>query len=110
MPEERKKKVRVVVGGESSCHVDGSGAAPDVGVLFIDQFPPDLPLCMKLLFINRRGGAEADDELEIISVGGPLSTLGGCESEGITFEETVGRVGLFSETETALDGAGLPIC
>ena len=32
MPDERKKKVGVVVGGESSRHADGSGAAPDVGV------------------------------------------------------------------------------
>ena len=39
-------------------------------------------------------GTEADDESEIISVGGPLSTVGGCESEGGTFEEAVGRAGL----------------
>ena len=45
-------------------------------------------------------GTEADDESEIISVGGPLSIVGGCESEGVTFEET----------ENALDTAGLPIC
>ena len=50
-------------------------------------------------------GTEADDESEIISVGGPLSIVGGCESE-----EAVGRAGLISETETALDTAGLPIC
>ena len=54
-------------------------------------------------------GTEADDESEIISVGGPLSIAGG-ESEGVTFEEAVGRDGLISETETALDTAGLPIC
>ena len=55
-------------------------------------------------------GTEADDELEIISVGGPLSIVGGWESEGVTFEETVGRADLISETETTLDTAGLPIC
>ena len=55
-------------------------------------------------------GTEADDESEIISVGVPLSIVGGCESEGVTFEEAVGRTGLISETETALDTAGLPIC
>ena len=55
-------------------------------------------------------GTEADDESEIISVGGPLSIVGGCESEGVTFEEAVGRAGLISETENALDTAGLPIC
>ena len=54
-------------------------------------------------------GTESDDESEIISVGGPLSLVGG-ESEGVTFEEAVGRVGLISETETAMDTARLPIC
>ena len=54
-------------------------------------------------------GTEADDESEIISVGRPLSNAVG-ESEGVTFEEAVGRSGLISETETALDTAGLPIC
>ena len=53
-------------------------------------------------------GTEADDESEIISVGGPLSIV--CESEGVTFEETVGRAGLIPETDNALDTAGLPIC
>ena len=55
-------------------------------------------------------GTEADDESEIISVGGPLSIVGGCESEEVTFEEAAGRAGLISETETALDTAGLQIC
>ena len=55
-------------------------------------------------------GTEADDESEIIAVGGPLSIVGGCESEGVTFEEAVGRAGLVSETENTLDTAGLPIC
>ena len=54
-------------------------------------------------------GTEADDESEIISVGGTLSIVSG-ESEGVIFEEAVGRAGLISETETALDTAGLPIC
>ena len=55
-------------------------------------------------------GTEADDESETISVGEPLSIVGGCESEGVTFEEAVGRAGLVSETENTLDTAGLPIC
>ena len=54
-------------------------------------------------------GTEADDESEIISVGGTLLIFGG-ESKGVTFEETVGRAGLISETETAFDTAGLQIC
>ena len=54
-------------------------------------------------------GTEADHESEISSVGRPLSIVGG-ESEGVTFEEAVGRADLLSETENALDTAGLPIC
>ena len=42
-------------------------------------------------------------------MGGTVPSVGG-ESEGVTFEEAVGRAGLISETETALDTAGLPIC
>ena len=56
MPDERKKNVKVVVGGESSRHVDGSGAAPDVGVPLIDQFSLISPLGMRLLLVRRRGG------------------------------------------------------
>ena len=102
--------------GESGRHVDGSGAAPDVGVPLIDQFPPDLPVVHEAVLseeARRRvedEGTEADDESEIVSAGGPLSIVCGCESEGVTFEEAVGRTGLISETETALDTAGLPIC
>ena len=45
MPDEKKKKniSRVVVRGESSRHVEASGAAADVGVSPDDQFPPDPP-------------------------------------------------------------------
>ena len=55
-------------------------------------------------------GTESDDESEIISVGGLLSIVGGCEPQGVPFEEAVGRAGLISESETALETAGLPIC
>ena len=54
-------------------------------------------------------GTEADVESEIISVGGPLSIDVG-ESDGVTFEEAVGRAGLISETANTLDTAGLPLC
>ena len=115
MPDEKKKKSRIVARGESSPRVEGSGAAPDVGVSLNDQFPPD-PLIVREAVMSsgdaRRRvedeGTEADDESEIISVGGPLSIVGG-ESERVTFEEAVGRAGLISETETALGTAGLPI-
>ena len=43
-------------------------------------------------------------------MGGPPSIVGGCESEGVIFEEAVGRAVLISERETALDTAGLPTC
>ena len=103
--------------GEGSCHVEGSGEAPDVVVSPYDQFPLTPPIVREAALssgdVRRRAddeGTEADDESEIISVGGPLSIVGGCESDGVTFEEAVGRAGLISETETALDTAGLPIC
>ena len=107
MPDEKKTKSRVVVGGESSRRTDGSGAAPDVGVSIVDQFPPDTPIVSEAVVseeARRRveyEGTEADDESEIISVGGPLSPVGGCDSEGLTFEKEVGRAGLISETEAA---------
>ena len=111
------KKSRVVVRGEGSCHVESSGAAPDVVVSPFGQFPPDPPIVREAVGSSgdvRRQvddeGRETDDESEIISVGGPLSSVGGCESEGVTFEEAVGRAGLVSETENALDTAGIPIC
>ena len=116
MPDERKKKSRVALRGESSRHVDGSGAAPAVGVSLDDQFPPDPPIVREAVVseeVRRRlddEGIEADVESETISVSGPLSIVGGCESEGFTFEEAVGRAGLNSETETALNTAGLAIC
>ena len=117
MPDEKKKKSRVVVRGEGICHVKGSGAAPDVVVSPYDQFPPDPPIVREAALssgdVRRRvddEGTEPDDESEIISVGGPLSIVGGCESDEVTFEEAVRRAGLISETETALDTAGLPIC
>ena len=111
MPDENKKKnkSRIVVGGESSRGVEGSGASPDVGVSLDDQFLPDPPIVREAVMSSgdakRRvdeEGTEADDGSEIISVGGPLSIVGGCESEGVTFEEAVGRAGLISETDTAL--------
>ena len=115
--KKKKKKSRVVVRGESSCHVESSGAAPDVGVSPFNQFSPDPPIVREAVAssrdVRRRvddEGTEADDESEIISAGGPFSIVGGCESEGVTFEEAVGRAGLISETENALDTAGLPIC
>ena len=116
MPDEKKKKVRVVLGGGSSRHVDGSGAAPDVGMPLNDQFPPDLPIVREHVVsqgARRRvedEGTEADDESVIISEGGPLSIVGVCESEGVTFEEAIGSAGLIPETKTALDKTGLPIC
>ena len=71
------------------------------------------PLYVRLLQVTRQGvedeGTKADDESEIIPVGRPLSIFGGCESEGTTFEEAVGRAYLISKTETAFHTAGLPI-
>ena len=114
---KKTKKSRVVVRGEGSCHVERSGAASDAVVSPFDQFPPDPPIVRETVGssgdVRRRvddEGTEADDQSEIISVGGPLSIVGGCESEGVTFGEAVRRAGLISETENALDTAGLLIC
>ena len=49
----------------------------------------------------------ADDESEIISISGPLSIVGGCNSEGVIFEEAVDRAGLISKTEIALNTSAL---
>ena len=113
--QQKKKKSRVIVRDESCRQLESSGAAPDVSVSPFDQFPPDPPIVREAVGgsenVRRRvddEGTEADDESEIISVGGPLSIV--CESEGVTFEEAVGRAGLIPETGNALDTAGLPIC
>ena len=114
--QQKKKKSRVIVRGESCRQLESSGAAPDVSVSPFGQFLPDPPNVHEAVVSEeaRRQlgveGTEADDESEIISVGGPLSIVGGCESEGVTIEEAVGRAGLISESDNALDTAGLPIC
>ena len=112
--QQKKKKSRVIVRDESRRQLESSGATPDVSVSLFGQFPPDPPIVHEAVVSEetRRQvddeGTEADDESEIISVGGPLSIV--CESEGVTFEEAVGRAGLISETDNALHTAGLPIC
>ena len=81
-----------------------------------DQFPSDIPLVREVVVseeAERRVEdecTEADNESQIISVGGLLSVAGGCESESVIFEEAVGRAGLISETKTALDTAEIPLC
>ena len=81
-----------------------------------DQFHPDPPIVREAVVSEEARwrvedeGTEVDDESEIISVGGLLSIVGGCELKGVTFEEAVGRAGLISETETALDTAAPPVC
>ena len=84
-------------------------------VLF-DQFRPDLSIVHEA-FVSEEArrllkaeGTEVDHESEILSVGGPRSIVDWRESGGLTFEEAVGKAGLISETKTALDTAGLPIC
>ena len=52
MPDEKhqkKKKSQVVVRGEICRRLESSGAAPDVVVSPFGQFPPDPPLCVRLL-------------------------------------------------------------
>ena len=47
--KKNMKKSRVVVTGEGSCHVENSGAAPDVVVSPFDQFSLIPPLFVRLL-------------------------------------------------------------
>ena len=42
MSDERENRVKVVMGGQSSRHVDDCGAVPEVGVPLTGQFLPDL--------------------------------------------------------------------
>ena len=114
MPDERKRNVKVVVGGEISRHIDVSGEAPtlEYPLLVNSAWYPHCSrgYCWwrgrRQLEGERTG---ADDESEIISVVGPQSNVGGCESEGVIFEEAVGRLGLILQAETALDTSGQPI-
>ena len=74
MPDERKRKVKIGVGGESRRHADGFESALNNGV------PPIGPLHLDLTVVHevvvgkkaRRQvedeGTEADDESEVISV------------------------------------------
>ena len=116
MSDERKRRVEVVLGVESRRHVDNSRAAPDVGVAPTGQFPPDIRILHEVVVGEEARkqvedeSTKTDNESEIISVGRPLSIVEGCESEGVTFEEAIGRAGLISEPKTALATAGLPIC
>ena len=93
---KEKKKVMVVVGGESSRHVDGCGAAPDIGVLLIGHFPTDLSFVHEGVVGEEARRRVQDESREA--------------DDGVTFEEAVPRVFLKSETEIALETAGLPIC
>ena len=60
MVDEKKKmkKSRVVVRGESSRPVESSGAAPDVNMSPVDQFPLIPPLCVRLLEVVQMWGDE----------------------------------------------------
>ena len=90
--KKNMKKSRVVVRGKGSCHVESSGAAPDVVVSPFGQVPPDFPIVREAVGSSgdvRRQvddeGTEADDESEIISVGGPLSIVGRMRVRGSHF-------------------------
>ena len=84
MPNEREKKVKVVAGGESSRLVEGSVAAPVIGVSFTGQFPLNFPIVHEAVVGEeaRRPvgdeGTEADDESQIKSIGVPLSIANCC--------------------------------
>ena len=62
MPDEKQKKSRVVVGGESSRRVEGSGAAPDVGVFLDGQFLPDTLIVREAVVSSLDARRRVDDE------------------------------------------------
>ena len=102
--------------GGRRCHVDCSRAAPRRSWSSPHRsVTPDLPILREAAVDEEAIGRvevevpEADGESEVVSVGGPSSNLAGCESESVTFEEAVGRSGLISETDTALDATGSPL-
>ena len=65
--------------------------------------PPDLPILHEAIVGEEARRRVADEGTE------PLSVVGRCELESVTFEEAAGRAGLISETETPLDTAALLI-
>ena len=60
--KKKKNKSRVAVGGESSHHVEGSGAAPDVVVSLYDQFPRDPPIVREAVVSSGDARRRVDDE------------------------------------------------
>ena len=74
MPVERKKKATVVVGGESNRHVDGCGAAPDVGVPLTDLLPPDLPIVHEAV-VSEEARRRVEDEAQRLTTSQKLSLL-----------------------------------
>ena len=97
--------------GGNGAHVDRSEAALDVlGVSLGDKFSLILPCWLLVMRRKEDEGSAANDESEVISVGGHLANVVGYEPEGSTFEEAFARTGLISVTETVLDTTSLPLC
>ena len=114
MPDQRKKKVKAVAAGESSRHVDGSGAAPDVGVPLIDQSFLTSSLCMSLFLVKRRGG-EWKTRGQRLMTSQKLSLLVdlcqlrvGASKQASPSKRQMGVL-ISCHRETALDTAGLRI-
>ena len=74
MADGRKKKVKLVVGGKGSRHVDVSGAAPDVGVPLIDHFPPELHIVHEAV-VGEEAGRRVEDEGTEVTTSPKLSLL-----------------------------------
>ena len=115
--DERKKNQKVAVKGGSKAHVLRSGSVPDfLGASLGDQYPLDLPMLHEAVgevgAMSRveEEGTEPDEESEIVSSDGHFPNVVGCQTEGVIFEEAIGRARLLSETDTVVDTAAQPVC
>ena len=49
VPDEGKRRTKIVVRGDNKSYIDDSGETADVGVPLTDKLPPNAPFCHKLV-------------------------------------------------------------
>ena len=114
MPDERKRKVRVV-GSESSRDLDVAEQPRMLERPLLISSPLISPLCMRLLFVKRRGG-EWKMKVQRLTTSQKLSLLVGlCQflvgasQRASPLKKQLGEL-VSIQRKTALDTAGLRIC
>ena len=112
----KKKKSQVIVRDESCRQLGSSGAAPDVSVSPVGHFPPDPPIVREAVGgsedVRRTSGTTRAQRLTMSqrsSLWVDLCQLFVSRRESHSRRQS-GGAGLISETDNALDAAGLPIC